>query len=124
MRGFCVIDWVVEDIEAIIDAAKHFKYHEPSGTTPFNRLSNLPDSKRHLKMAIKERIRLLVASYISLASFIDDDLVNIAEDGSRNNKEKIKEIYLMVLNDIETLKGEIEAFDPFELPTTEGSETL
>ena len=89
MRGFCVIDWVVEDIEAIIDAAKHFKYHEPSGTTPFNRLSNLPDSKRHLKMAIKERSRLLVASYISLASFIDDDLVNIAEDGSRNNKEKI-----------------------------------
>jgi len=61
-----------DDIEAIIDAAKHFKYHEPSGTTPFNRISKLPESKRHLKMAIRERIRLLVASYISLASFIND----------------------------------------------------
>ncbi len=107
----------MDDIDAIIDAAKHFKYHEPTGTTPFNRISKLPGSKRHLKEATKERIRLLVASYISLASFIDDDLVDIAE--ANTDKEKIKEIYLMVLSDIETLKGEIEAFDPFELPTSD-----
>lgn len=112
----------MDDIEAIIDVAKHFKYHEPTGTTPFNRISKLPESKRHLKEATKERIRLLVASYISLASFIDDDLVDIAE--ADTDKEKIKEIYLMVLNDIEMLKGEIKTFDPFELPTTEESETL
>lgn len=120
MGGSCVIDWFVEDIEAIIDAAKHFKYHEPSGTTPFNRISSLPDSKRHLKMAIRERMRLLVASYISLASFIDDDLVDITEDGSGNNKEKIKEIYEMVLKDMEILKSEMRIFDPFELPTDGG----
>lgn len=107
----------MDDIEAIIDAAKHFKYHEPNGTTPFNHISKLPESKRHLKMAIKERMRLLVASYISLASFIDDDLVDIAENSSRNGKEKIKEIYAMVLKDMEVLESEIRAFDPFELPT-------
>jgi hypothetical protein len=46
-----------DDIKAIIDASKHFKYHEPTGTTPFNRMSKLPESKRLMKMAIKERIK-------------------------------------------------------------------
>lgn len=106
-----------DDIEAIIDAAKHFKYHEPSGTTPFNRISKLPESKRHMKMAIKERIRLLVASYISLASFIDDDLVDFLEsDETKKRKGKVIWIYNKVFKDFERLRKEIQAFDPFKEP--------
>lgn len=106
-----------DDIEAIIDAAKHFKYHEPSGTTPFNRMSKLPESKRHMKMAIKERIRLLVASYISLASFIDDDLVDFLEsDEVKKRKGKVIWIYNKVFKDFEKLRKEIVDFDPFSTP--------
>jgi len=110
-----------DDIEAIIDASKHFKYHEPTGSTPFNRISKLPESKRHLKMAIEERIRLLVASYISLASFIDDDLVDFLEsDEVQKRKGKVIRIYNRVFKDFEKLRKEIQAFDPFELPKNRG----
>lgn len=106
-----------DDIEAIIDAARHFKYHEPSGATPFNRMSKLPESKRHMKMAIRERIRLLVASYISLGSFIDDDLVDFLEYGdTKNHKRKVIWIYNKVFKDFEKLRKEIQAFDPFKEP--------
>jgi len=107
-----------DDIEAIIDASKHFKYHEPTGSTPFNRISKLPESKRHLKMAIKERIRLLVASYISLASFIDDDLVDFLEsDDVQKRKGKVIRIYNRVFKDYEKLRKEIQSFDPFDIHT-------
>ncbi len=107
-----------DDIEAIIDASKHFKYHEPTGSTPFNRISKLPESKRHLKMAIKERIRLLVASYISLASFIDDDLVDFLEssDTKKKYKRKVIRIYNRVFRNFEKLRKEIVAFDPLSTP--------
>jgi hypothetical protein len=106
-----------DDIEAIIDASKHFKYHEPTGSTPFNRISKLPESKRHLKMAIKERIRLLVASYISLASFIDDDLVDFLEStDTKKHKRKVIRIYNRVFRDFEKLRKEIVAFDPLSTP--------
>ncbi len=104
-----------DDIEAIIDASKHFKYHEPTGSTPFNRISKLPESKKDLKMAIKERIRLLVASYISLASFIDDDLVDFLEsDEVQVRKGKVIRIYNRVFKDFEKLRKEIQNFNPFE----------
>lgn len=106
-----------DDIEAIIDASKHFKYHEPTGSTPFNRISKLPESKWHLKMAIKERIRLLVASYISLASFIDDDLVDFLESGdTKKRKRKVIRIYNKVFKDFEKLRKEIVGFDPLSTP--------
>jgi len=118
---------VNEDIETIIDIAKHYKYRESNGKSPFNRVSVLPETKRHMKMAIKDRMRFLVDAYISLASFIDDDLVDIIEDhlkeSSRNSKEKIREIYDMVFNDIQELRKEMEDFRPAELPTDE-SKTL
>jgi hypothetical protein len=104
----------MDDIEAIIEASKHFKYHEPTGTTPFNRMSKLPESKRHLKMAIKERIRLLVASYISLASFINDEDVDFLESGdTKKRKGKVIRIYNRVFRDFERLRKEIDGFDPF-----------
>jgi len=109
----------VNDIEAIIDASKHFKYHERGGTAPFNRISSLPESKKHLKRAIKERMRLLAGAYISLASFIDDDLVDLLENADEgSDKEKIKRIYADVIENMERLRAEIEAFKPTELPTS------
>lgn len=107
-----------DDIEAIIETSKHFKYHEPSGITPFNRMSSLPESKKHLKRAIKERIRLLASAYLSLATFIDDELVDFLEDEKSNfDKEKIQRIYMSVIENTERLKAEIEAFKPTEIPT-------
>lgn len=108
----------MDDIEAIIDASKHFKYHEPNGTTPFNRMSSLPESKKYLKRAIKERMRLLAGAYISLASFIDDDLVDFLENDESNfDKEKINKIYTDVIENMERLRKEMEEFKPTELPT-------
>ena len=121
-----VIHWVVnDDIEVIIEASKHFKYHEPTGTTPFNRICHLPESKRHLKMAINERMRLLASAYISLASFIDDDLVDFLENADKgSDKEKTKRIYTEVIEDMERLRAEIEAFNPPKLPTSQPCGTL
>lgn len=111
-----------DDIEAIIDVSKHFKYHEPTGTTPFNRVSHLPESKRHLKMAIEERIRLLAGAYISLASFIDDDLVDFLEEHwESKDKEILKKtsrIFKDVMEETDRLRKEIKEFKPTELPTS------
>lgn len=69
-------------------------------------------------MAIRERIRLLVASYISLASFIEDDLVDFLESSdTKKHKQKVIRIYSRVFRDFEKMRKEIEAFDPFGLPT-------
>ena len=69
-------------------------------------------------MAIKERIRLLVASYISLASFIDDDLVDFLEsDDVQKRKGKVIRIYNRVFKDYEKLRKEIQSFDPFDIHT-------
>lgn len=115
----------MDDIEAIIDASKHFKYHEPTGTTPFNRMSSLPETKKHLKRAIRERMQLLVGAYISLASFIDDELVDFLEgDESSFDKEKLKRIHTSVIKDMKRLRAEIEAFKPSELPTSGVSDSL
>ena len=114
----------MEDIEAIIDASKHFKYHEPSGSTPFNRISSLPESKKHLKRAIKERIQLLVGAYISLASFIDDDLVDFLEECDEKKIKEISKIYKKVLKNMDRFRKEMEDFDPFELPTDSTRDAL
>lgn len=78
--------------------------------TPSN--SVLPESKKKLKRAIRERIRLLVSSYISLASFVPDEDVDVVIEGI--DKERTKTIYLQVLADMEKLSEEMREFDPFE----------
>ena len=64
---------------------------------------------------------MLAGAYISLASFIDDDLVDFLEECDENlDEKKIKEIskiYKTVLKNIDRLRKEMEDFDPFELPT-------
>ncbi len=109
----------MDDIEAIIEASKHFKYHEPTGTTPFNRLSSLPESKKRLKRAIRERMRLLAGAYLSLASFIDDDLVDFLEEHWNSEDpgaiQKTRRIFTRALKNMERLRDEIRAFDPTEI---------
>lgn len=100
----------MDDIESIIEIAKHFKFHEKNGVSAFNRLSSLPESKKNLKIAIKERINNLVGAYISLATFIDDDLLDSLDKNE-------KQVYQKVLQDIEILTKEIKDFLVSILPT-------
>lgn len=101
-----------DDIEEVIKEAEHYHFHEKSEKVLLNRISRLPESKKRLKRAIKERIRLLVGSYISLASFVPDEDVDVVIEGT--NKERIKTIYRQVLADMEKLSEEMKEFDPFE----------
>jgi hypothetical protein len=55
-----------DDIEEVIKEAKHYHFHEKPEKVLLNRISQLPESKKRMKHALKERIRLLVGSYISL----------------------------------------------------------
>lgn len=64
-------------------------------------------------------MRLLAGAYISLASFIDDNLVDFLEnDESSFDKEKVKKIYTSVIEDMDQFRKEIEEFKPTELPTS------
>lgn len=72
-----------------------------------------------MKEAIRERMRMLAGVYISLASFIDDDLVDFLEnDGEAVDKERVKRIYAEVLEEMERLRKEMGEFRVTELPTS------
>ena len=101
---------VEEDIEAVKDAAKHIRRLCRKGI--LNPLSSLPEPKIKMRQAIQERIKILAASYISLASFIDDDELAFAE---RNPKSKrTKAIYFKVIRDIEKAQREMRRFRVME----------
>ena len=110
----------MEDIEAVITASQHFKYEKDDSETKnaFNRISDLPESKANLKRAIKDRIRVLCASYISLASFIPDEEVDymLGLLGERSKKWSRK-IATRMIHDMDKLEKEIREFDPFDLPS-------
>lgn len=109
----------MEDIEAVIKASQHFKYEKDELETKyaFNRISDLPESKSNLKRAIKDRIRVLCASYISLASFIPDEDAEylLGLHGEQKGKRSIK-IMMRMLKEMDKLEKEIREFDPFDLP--------
>lgn len=97
---------VEDDIEAVKDTAKHIRHLYRKGI--LNPLSTLPEPKIKMRIAIEERIRILAASYISLATFIDDDELAFAE---RNPKSKrTKAIYLKVVRDIKKAQREMRRF--------------
>ncbi len=101
-----------DDIEEVIKEAQHYRFHERPDKVLLNRISRLPESKKRLKRAIKERVRLLVGSYISLASFVPDEDVDAVIEGT--DKERIKTIYRKVLVEMEKLTEEMADFDPFD----------
>ena len=68
-----------------------------------NPVSLLPEPKVKLKAAIKERIKLLAGAYISLAGFVDDDDLKVAEDSPK----KTRAIYQKVLEDMKIARKEI-----------------
>ncbi len=97
---------VEDDIEAVKDAAKHIRRLYRKGI--LNPLSSLPEPKIKMRMAIKERIRILAASYISLASFIDDDDLMFVENNPRSKRTRA--IYLKVIKDMEKAQREMRRF--------------
>ncbi|MFZ2150134.1 MAG: hypothetical protein WAV15_03165 [Minisyncoccia bacterium] len=104
----------MDDIEAVIEASKHLRFEEndPKGT--LNRISSLPESKARIKRAIKERIRLLTASYISLASFVPDEDADYAAGlYGEQSKERLTRIFRKVLKETNRLEKEMRDFDPF-----------
>jgi len=115
----------VDDIDAVIKAAKHFKYEDSEASYAFNRISDLPESKSKLKRAIKERIQLLCASYISLASFLPDEDAEylLGLHGEQKKKRSIK-ILMRMMKEMDKFEKEIRNFDPFELPTPTTRDTL
>ena len=95
-----------DDIEAVKDAAKHIRTLYRKGI--LNPLSSLPEPKIKMRMAIKERIRILATSYISLASFVDDDELTFAE---RNPKsKKTRAIYVKVIKEMDNARREMGRF--------------
>ena len=95
-----------DDIEAALATAKNIRMPHRRGS--FNPLSSLPEPKAKIKLAIKERIRLLAGAYISLAGFVDDDDIQFAENNPKSKKTRA--IYLKVLEDMEIAKKEMREF--------------
>lgn len=90
----------------------YYHFYEKPEKVLLNRVSRLPESKKRLRYAIRERIRLLIGVYISLASFVPDEDVDAVIEGT--DKERIKTIYHKVLADMEKLSEEMREFDAFK----------
>ena len=71
---------------------------------------------------------MLAGAYISLATFINDDDVDIVtnahDSGDKEKLIKIRRIYGDVLNGIEILTDEINQFRPLEVTNTQEEATL
>lgn len=95
----------MDDIEAVLDRADHYRFQEEPDTVPLNRISALPQSKKRLKKAILERVAFLIESYSSLATFVPDELVDWLNTNPPANR--VRKVYVKVSNDIGKLRYEI-----------------
>lgn len=73
-----------------------------------NRLSSLPEPKAKMKKALKDRMRYLAAIYISLATFVDDEDIEVVFKNRKSKKSRI--IFLKVTKEIEKAKREMQKF--------------
>ncbi len=116
----------MDDIDEVIKMAGQYDFEEARDFRTLNRISSLSSSKSKMKRALKERIRILTAGYISLATFVDDDLVDFLEANFGNEDKRFlkkkSRIYKDVLRDMEKAEREMREFNPFGLipnPTRE-----
>ncbi len=96
-----------DDMEAVRKAAEHiripFNRYEI-----FNRLSQLSQPKAKMKQALKERMKLLAAAYISLATFIDDDDVEFIFEN--RDSQRAKDVAARVCEDFDRAQEEMRDF--------------
>lgn len=105
----------MDDMQWVMELAKDLGKRGEGNEKPlFNPASSLGVSKKNMKKAIKERIRLLCGAYISLASFVSDDDIEAFTDDDIP-QEKKNEIVQKVLDEIERNRKEMEAFRPMEM---------
>ena len=101
----------VDDIEEIIKRANHYRFEDAPRATILNAISSLSSSKKNLKRSIKERIRLIAVSYISLGTFVpDEDFEYVNGLHGEGDKEKIKEIFDKVIAEMDKLRKDMEGF--------------
>ncbi len=74
----------------------------------FNRLSQLSQPKAKMKQALKERMKLLAAAYVSLATFIDDDDVEFIFENK--NSQRAKDVAAKVCEDLDIAQEEMRNF--------------
>jgi len=98
---------VDEDMEAVLKAATQVRF-PTNRYEMLNRLSSLPEPKAKMKKALKDRMRHLAAAYISLASFVDDDEVEVIFKNKKSRRSKA--IFKRVLNDIESARKQMKKF--------------
>jgi hypothetical protein len=95
------------DMDAVRKAAEHiqipFNRYEI-----FNRLSQLSQPKAKMKQALKERMKLLAAAYVSLATFIDDDDVEFIFENK--NSQRAKDVAAKVCEDLDIAQEEMRNF--------------
>ena len=103
-----------DDLDWVIKMAKGMAVGEGNEKPFFNAASSLPASKKKMKLAIKERIRLLCGAYISLASFISDDDIDVFTN-DETSKESRRVIVQKVFDEMEKNRKEIEEFRPLNL---------
>lgn len=98
----------------MLKKAQHLRFEEDRSGYLLYRLSDLPEAKSRMKVAIKERIRELYGMYIALASYIpDEDADYIAGLYGEPKGRRVKRISRKMLKEIQRLTKEIREFDPF-----------
>ncbi len=81
-------------------------FREPQERPVLNPLSTLPESRNHIKEALKERIQTLVAAYVSLATFVEDEKAYKSYEGS----DVSMAVYHEVLRGMEKSEKEMQEF--------------